>query len=51
MCSWLTTGERTTKGETCADQKTGSFQAHKDARQFLSQARAVRSALVKRLML
>ena len=30
MCSWCTTGERATKGETCADQMTDSFQAHKD---------------------
>ena len=49
MCSWYTAGERATKGETCADQMTDSFQAHKDVMQFLSQARAVRSALVNRL--
>ena len=36
------------KGETCADQMTDSFQAHKDV-QFLSQARAMRSAHVNRL--
>ena len=42
-------GERATKGETCADQMTDSFQAHKDVMQFLSQACAVRSALVNRL--
>ena len=49
MCSWRTAGERATKGETCADQMTDSFQAHKDVMQFLSQTRAMRSALVKRL--
>ena len=49
MCSWCTASERATKGETCADQMTDSFQAHKDVMQFLSQARAMRSALVKRL--
>ena len=49
MCSWCTTGERATKGGTVADQMTDSFQAHKDVMQFLSQARAMRSALVKRL--
>ena len=37
------------KGETCADQMTDSFQAHKDVMQFLRQARKMRSALVKRL--
>ena len=30
MCSWCTAGERATKGETCVDQMTDSFQAHKD---------------------
>ena len=30
MCSWCTAGERTTKGETCVDQMTDSFHAHKD---------------------
>ena len=40
---------RATKGETCADHMTDSFQAHKDVMQLLSQARAMRSALVKRL--
>ena len=49
MCSWYEASARTTKGETCADQMTDSFQAHKDVMQFLSQARAMRSALVKRL--
>ena len=34
MCSWYEAGARTTKGETCADQKTDSFQAHKDVMQF-----------------
>ena len=29
-CSWCTACEKATKGETCADQMTGSFQAHKD---------------------
>ena len=33
MC---TAGERATKSETCADQMTVSFQAHKDVMQFLS---------------
>ena len=43
----VTAGERATlKGETCADQMTDSFQAHKDVMQFLSRARAMRSALV-----
>ena len=37
------------KGETCVGQMTDSFQGHKDVMQFLSQARAMRSALVKRL--
>ena len=32
----LVAGERATKGETCADQMTDSFQAHKDVMQFLS---------------
>ena len=49
MCSWETAGETATKGETCADQMTDSFQAHKDFMQFLSHPRAMRSALVKRL--
>ena len=49
LCSWYTAGETATKGETCADQTTNSFQAHKDALQFLSQARAMRSALVNKL--
>ena len=49
MCSWCTEGGRATKGETCANQMTDSFQAHKDSTQFLSQARAMRSAHVKRL--
>ena len=49
MCSWCTGSERATKGETCADQMTDSFQAHKDVMQFLSQARAMRYAFVKRL--
>ena len=49
MCSWRTASERATKGETCAEQMTDSFQAHKDVMQLLSQARAMRSALVKRL--
>ena len=49
MWSWCTAGGRATKGETCADQMTDSFQAHKDVMQFMSQARAMRSALVKRL--
>ena len=43
---WCTTGERGTKGETCADQMTDSFQALKNVMQFLSQARVMRSALV-----
>ena len=30
MCSWYAASERATKGETCADQMTDSFQAHKD---------------------
>ena len=30
MFSWCAAGERATKGETCADQVTDSFQAHKD---------------------
>ena len=30
MCSWCTASERATKGETCVDQMTDSFQAHKD---------------------
>ena len=38
-----------TKGETCANQMTDSFQAQKDVMQFKSQARAMRYALVKRL--
>ena len=49
MCSWCTAGERATKGETCADQMTDSLQAHKDVMHFLSQARAMHSALVTRL--
>ena len=49
MCSWCEASARAPKGETCADQMTDSFQAHKDVMQFLSQARAMRSALVKRL--
>ena len=49
MYSWYEASARATKGETCADQMTDSFQAHKDVMQFLSQARAMRSALVKRL--
>ena len=48
MSSWLTASERATKGETCAEQMTSSFQAHNDVMQFLSQARAMRSALVNR---
>ena len=44
MFSWCTAGERTTKGETCADQMTDSFQAHKD-----DTAICVSSALVNRL--
>ena len=38
MCSWRTASARATKGETCAEQMTDSFQA-----------RAIRSAFVKRL--
>ena len=49
MCSWCEASARAIKGETCEDQMTDSFQAHKDVMQFLSQARAMRSALVKRL--
>ena len=49
MCSWYEGSARATKGETCADQMTDSFQAHKDVMQFFSQARSMRSALVKRL--
>ena len=49
MCSWYGASARATKGETCADQMTDPFQAHKDVTQFLSQARAMRSALMKRL--
>ena len=30
MCSWYESGAKATKGETCADQMTDSFQAHKD---------------------
>ena len=30
MCSWCAAGERATKGKTCANQMTDSFQAHKD---------------------
>ena len=33
MCSWYMTGERAIKGETCAGQKTDSYQAHKDVMQ------------------
>ena len=29
LVSWWTAGERATKGETCAEQMTGLFQAHK----------------------
>ena len=43
MCSWYEASARASKGETCADQMTDSFQAHKDAMQLLSQARALRS--------
>ena len=56
MCSWYEAGARATKGETCADQMTDSFQAHKDDAAIfepcwpLSQARGVRSALVNRLV-
>ena len=46
MCSWYEASARATKGETCADQMTDSFQAHKDGMQFLSQARSMRSAQV-----
>ena len=49
MCSCCEAGERTTKDETCANQMTDSFQAHKDDPCDLSQARAVRSALVNKL--
>ena len=49
MCSWYEASARATKGETCADQMTDSVQAHKNVMQFLSQARAMRSALVKKL--
>ena len=49
MCSWYEAIARATKDETCADQMTDSFQAHKDVMQFLSQARAMRSAPVNRL--
>ena len=49
MCSWYEASTRATQGETCADQITDSFQAHKNVMQFLSQAHAMRSALVKRL--
>ena len=48
-CSRCTAGDRATKGDTCPDQMTDSFQAHKDVMQLLSQARAMRSALVNRL--
>ena len=30
MCSWYEASARATKGETCADQMSDSFQAHKD---------------------
>ena len=43
MCSWYEASARASKGETCADQMTDSFQAHKDDMQLLSQARAMRS--------
>ena len=49
MFSWYEASARATKGETCADQITYSSQAHKDVTQFLSQARAMRSARVNRL--
>ena len=49
MCSWYEANARATKGETCADQMADSFQAHKNVMQLLSQGRAMRSALVKRL--
>ena len=49
MCSWYEASERATKSETCEDQMTDSFQAHKDVMQYLSQARAMCSALVNRL--
>ena len=35
--------------ETCADQMTDSFQAHKDMMRFSTQARAVRFTIVTRL--
>ena len=49
MCSCCEASARATKGETCADQMTDCFRALKDGVQFLSQARAMRSALVTRL--
>ena len=49
MSSRYEASARATKGGTCANQMTDSFQAHKDVMQFSSQARATRSALVKRL--
>ena len=49
MCSWYEASAKATKVETCADQMTDSFQAHKDVMQLLSQARAMLSALVNRL--
>ena len=35
MSSWCTASERATKGESCADQMTDSFQAQKDDAAFL----------------
>ena len=55
MCSWCAASETATKNETCADQMTDSFQAHKNDAAILepcwplSQARDVRPALVNRL--
>ena len=36
MCSWYEASAKATKGETCADQMTDSFQAHEDVMHLLS---------------
>ena len=37
MCSWYEASARATKGETCADQMTDSFQAARGTRQVSKQ--------------
>ena len=50
MCScYEAAGARATEGETCADQMTASFQAHKDDAAILEPCWPLSQALVKRL--